>query len=94
MFAFCLVDLHEVLSRGDRPVVPRDGVFVPTERGKRRSALCAAPSVTVLTPLRLSGSLKRAAERAGHRDEDASSDKTGDQIADPTAAERDAEEAH
>ena len=28
------VDLHEVLSRGDRPVVPGDGVFVPTERGK------------------------------------------------------------
>ena len=40
------------------------------------------------------GSLKRAAEGAGPRDEDASSDKTSDQIADPTAAERDAEEAH
>jgi hypothetical protein len=40
-----------------------------------------------------SGSLKRAAESAGHGDEDASSDKTGDQIADPTAAERDAEES-
>ena len=44
--------------------------------------------------LAISGSLKRAAEGAGHRDQDASSDKTGDQIADPTAAERDAEEAH
>jgi hypothetical protein len=44
--------------------------------------------------LRASGSLKRAAEGAGHGDEDASSDKTGDQIADPTAAERNAEEAH
>jgi hypothetical protein len=44
--------------------------------------------------LRASGSLKRAAESAGHGDEDASSDKTGDQIADPSAAERDAEEAH
>ena len=55
------------------------------------AALSVGPNCPAARP---SGSLKRAAEGAGHRDEDARSDKTGDQISDPTAAERDAEEAH
>ena len=87
-------------------VLSSSGPRLQDQDGRRRLAMSDGPGLTRRTgqgrvmPKRFLatgsqlGSLKRAADRADHRDEDASSDKTGDQIADPTAAERDAEEAH